>query len=426
MAAHPTSWLVRLLAVVGVLSLVGLVAASVWLVLTVDKKEAAAGRGNAALDAFYTPPATVPDQPGAVLRSEPLEYAVDGGKGYRFIYTSQLPSGATVPVSGMVFVPDAPPPVGGRKVLAFAHGTVGTAAECAPSRAVEASVDGYTPWLAPALAQGWVVVATDYVGLGIPADSSYLVGAQEARDVVNSVRAARAFPGAEAGSEWIVWGSSQGGNSALWAADGAAQLAPELQLRAVMAAVPAAELGATVSQQWDKTAVWALGPAVLASWVPAYPDRDFTAIVTDRARKQLDGLDGKCILGDALQGLLNNSLGVQFFSSNPIDDPAWAATIREQTPPAPSADLPLFVAQGTADEVVLAGSNATLVQQWCRVRPMTTLWLGGVSHQDSQAAAGPSAISWAAARFAGQPATNTCDDGVPPPVQPIPNPLPGG
>jgi hypothetical protein len=74
--------------------------------------------------------------------------------------------------------------------------------------------------------------------------------------------------------------------------------------------------------------------------------------------------------------------------------------------------------------VVLAGSNALLQEQWCRSRPITSLWLGGVSHQDTSTAAGPAAVDWARERFAGVPAVNTCDFGFPAPVQALPNPVP--
>jgi hypothetical protein len=55
-------------------------------------------------------------------------------------------------------------------------------------------------WLDQMMALGWVVVSTDYVGLGTPGINNYLVAQDEARDVVNSVRAAQAFPGTDAGS----------------------------------------------------------------------------------------------------------------------------------------------------------------------------------------------------------------------------------
>jgi alpha-beta hydrolase superfamily lysophospholipase len=416
--------LVGVLAVIGALTLlVGVVAGAVLAVALVRDRDASE-QTAAALAPFYTSPTELPAQPGEVIRSAPLGFDVNGGTGYRVIYTSENSDGDIVPVSGMVFVPDAPAPDGGRKVLAYAHGTVGTDPDCAPSRATSAAELASSDWLDPALQQGWVVTATDYLGLGLPGPSSYLISDQEARDVVNSVRAAGSFDGADAGSEWVVLGSSQGGNSALWTAYLAAELAPELDLRAVMASVPAAELGATVQAQWSTAAAWALVPAILSSWPEQYPDADFEAILTDQARSALGELSKKCIVDQALDGLIRDKVGEQFFTSDPTEDPAWARAIRDQTPPIPDPDLPMLLLQGTADVVVLAGSNATLQEQWCRVRPMTSLWLGGVSHQDTVNAGGPAAINWARERFAGTEPMNTCSFGVPAPVEPLRNPLP--
>jgi hypothetical protein len=49
--------------------------------------------------------------------------------------------------------------------------------------------------LADILAKGYVVVATDYPGLGTPGIHPYLIGISEARAVLDSVRA-RAQPAA--------------------------------------------------------------------------------------------------------------------------------------------------------------------------------------------------------------------------------------
>ena len=104
--------------------------------------------------------------------------------------------------------------------------------------------------------------------------------------MINSVRAALTFPKSGAVPEWIVYGSSQGGNSALWTAALANKFAPELPLKGVAAAVPAAELGATVSAQWDKAVSWALAPAILSSWPALYPDADFASTLTPAASRR--------------------------------------------------------------------------------------------------------------------------------------------
>ncbi len=98
---------------------------------------------------------------------------------------------------------------------------------------------GAIPGLDDMLSRGFVVVATDYVGLGTPGQHPYLIGESEARSVLDSVRAARRFPGAKAGDTFAVWGHSQGGHAALFTGQLAASYAPELKLAGVAAAAPA-------------------------------------------------------------------------------------------------------------------------------------------------------------------------------------------
>ena len=77
--------------------------------------------------------------------------------------------------------------------------------------------------------------------------------------------------------------------------------------------------------------------------------------------------------------------------------------------------MPVFIAQGTTDEVVLPWPNAIVQEQWCAAgSAISVLWMGEVSHQDAARVGGPAAVEWIADRFAGRPAGRTCD--VPPPI----------
>jgi pimeloyl-ACP methyl ester carboxylesterase len=92
------------------------------------------------------------------------------------------------------------------------------------------------------LARGYVVVATDYPGLGTPGIHPYLIGKSEGRAVLDSVRAARDLPDAAASNRFAVWGHSQGGHASLYTGELAASYAPDLKLVGVAAAAPATYL----------------------------------------------------------------------------------------------------------------------------------------------------------------------------------------
>lgn len=406
------------LAIVGALTLLtGLVGAGVAGVAWYRARSSAEQTAQVQ-SAFYTVPDSVPAEPGTVIKSEPLGYAVPGGEGFRFIYTSIDSLGKPVAVSARIFLPSTPAPAGGRKIMAWAHGTVGLGLSCAPSRATSLPTTG---WLEPALQRGWVVVATDYAGLGLPGTPTYLIGEQEARDVVNSVRAARLFPASKAGTDWVVFGASQGGHSSLWTAALAEKIAPELNLVGVAAAVPAAELPAIMNAQWSTLVGWVIGPEALVSWEAAYPDRDFRSVLSPDGVSQVDALNSACVLESTLTSAVLNKVKGAFFSANPLTSSAWKTTVEEQSPPKPPQGLPMLLEQGMSDKVVLPGSNALLQEKWCAAGVnMESLWLPTVSHQDTSVVGGVAFVDWATERFAGSPAPSTCSFGLPAPVTPLP------
>ncbi len=90
--------------------------------------------------------------------------------------------------------------------------------------------------------EGYIVVATDYPGLGTDGIHPYLIGESEGRAVLDSVRAARDLPDSGASDRFAVWGHSQGGHAALYTGELAARYAPELKLVGVAAAAPATYL----------------------------------------------------------------------------------------------------------------------------------------------------------------------------------------
>jgi pimeloyl-ACP methyl ester carboxylesterase len=287
---------------------------------------------------------------------------------------------------------------------------------CAPSRS-DNPLGDTANWLDQMMSLGYVVVATDYTGFGTPGPNLYLVGEAEARDVVNSVRAARNIEQAAASGEWIVWGHSQGGHSALWTGHLAKELAPELNLKAVAAAAPAAELSDIIDAQWQTAVGWVIGPEVVTSWPAYYPDLPIDGFISPRGITNTERLANECIVPAALEGYLRTDFGQDYFAVKPTTNATWAAAAKAQTPAPLPADMPVFVAQSIADTVVLAWPNAVLQEKWCAAgSDLTMAWLGVVSHQDTAMTVGPEAVAWIDDRFNDRPSARTCN--VPPPVAP--------
>ncbi len=379
-----------------------------------------------ALEPFYTVPSPLPaGQPGELMRTEDLTGTFTlptGAKAYRVLYRTENPDGSPRVSGGMVFVPAGQAPAGGRKVISWAHPTVGMGDACAPSRSKTPT--GLLDWLPGMLERGWVVTATDYAGLGTPGPEFYLVGQAETNDVVNAVRAARQVPGADAGTQYGVFGHSQGGHAAMWAGALAPAYAPELQLVGVAGAAPAAPLSNLVGQLWDQPVAWVIGAEVFVSYPDAYPGLDPSAVGTKAAMGGYQKLAQQCLIDGILNGEVRDFAGQKFFSSDPMTNPAWAAAITAQSTPPLPATMPALVTESVNDGVVVPQSIAAMQQQWCAAGSTLQVdWLGPLrgtpekvdvmSHMYEGAIGGALATTWFEDRFAGIPATTSCSQTPP-------------
>jgi pimeloyl-ACP methyl ester carboxylesterase len=387
-----------------ILVCLGVVAAAI--LLSTISHRVAAERRQDALDAFYATPADVAAiAPGAVIRREPLpSLQISGAQTYRLLYRTERGDGSAAVSGAIAIVPTAPPPGAGRPVLVWAHGTVGLGRGCAPSRRVHPLSSA--PWIGDAVANGFVVIAPDYAGLGTAGPSEYLIGRAEALDITNAVRALDGVPDAAPERRWAVIGHSQGGHAALWSAP----LAPEL----LAVGAPAANLAAIVNEQWDAGIGCVIGAAIASSWPSAYPEADLTGDISRLGRLYAGPVADAC-LGEGIPvppilGFLAAGVGLPFFDRNPDTDPRIAALVAEQTPQPLPATLPLLIAQGTADSVVPPDTNAALQVDWCAAGSNLTMdWLGGVGHVAAGPIVGTLGVPWLRAIFDGARPRPQCD-----------------
>ena len=385
----------------------------------------AVGLAACASTSTSTSPTAVPARgPGSIVSASPIANAPAGARGWRIVYRTTTASGAPAVSAGTVYAPSTARPGGRRLVVAWAHPTLGTGTACTPSRAVDPAAA--IPGLASMLTRGWVVTSTDYTGLGSPGALPYLIGQGEARNVLDSVRAADNLAGTDAGTTFAVWGHSQGGHASLFTAGVARRYAPTLRLVGVAAAAPAAQLLSLIAGQFQQPVAWVIGTEVIDLWPKFYPGLSASQVATPLALANAERLGAICITGDvaALTQDFGPYIFKPFFTVTPTDVASWRARIVQNTPPAP-AGVPVFVAQGLKDDVVLPPTTAQLEQDWCRRGVKISVnWYPDATHFTVTAQSASSAVDWMAARFAGSPAPDTC--GTKPPVAPAQNPPPAG
>jgi alpha-beta hydrolase superfamily lysophospholipase len=359
--------------------------------------------------AFYAQPARPEAPHGALIAAAPYAATVQGAAAYRVLYNSEDISGHIIPVSGVIYVPMAAPPAGGRHVVAWAHPTTGIAPGCAPS--LEADESGTIPGLADFIAAGDVVTATDYQGMGVPGLHPYLIGQSEGQNILDSVLAARSLPGADLNGDFVVWGHSQGGQAALFAGQLAAAYTPGLHLAGVAAAAPPTDMQGELTEPFHNDSGRLLAAYIYYSWSVTY-DVPITTVVYPQVLPAVHQEAGLCInsLGQGLQAILTaRKLRREFWSHPPQSTPPWPALFALNSPGHAPPGAPLLIVQGAADPTVEPHWTESFVAGACRRGAVVDFeLLPGVDHLSAARKGLPLVEPWIKARFAGQKAASDC------------------
>ncbi|MBB3228227.1 acetyl esterase/lipase [Luteibacter sp. Sphag1AF] len=348
--------------------------------------------------------------PGTLIRYEYLTGAPLGATAYRVLYRSTGIHGEPIAVSGVVVIPPDTAPAGGRPIVAWAHPTTGVISRCAPSEArfVFQSMMG----LRTMVRHGYIVAATDYAGLGTQGPHPYLVGASEARAVLDAVRAARQIPDAGAGDRFTVWGHSQGGQAALFTGMLASSYAPELHLLGVAVAAPATDLKALLRDDADTDGGRNVTAMTLWSWQRVY-GAPMDRLVATSARPAVDALSNECIespIDMVERHYSQRPLQTQFLSAPDITTiEPWKSLLEANIAGALPSAIPVFIAQGTADRLVLPRVTRAYALKLCDAgSPVQYVDLPGVGHGLAASYSALQAVQWMTDRFNNQKPPDTC------------------
>jgi pimeloyl-ACP methyl ester carboxylesterase len=366
---------------------------------------------------FYTPPAPLPgENHGDLIWAETFDVPADlGARAWRILYRSQSVDGRPIAVSGFVVAPLAAATTP-RNVVAWAHPTVGSADICAPSKHVDLSARGDAPTMAVTaalrdlIAQGSVLVATDYEGLGTPGPHPYLVGVSEGRGVLDAVLAARQLPGTGVGDQTVIYGVSQGGHAALWAGELAATWAPAIRLVGVVAAAPFNSLNLLLPAA--AAAAGTEGYFVLGTFgqAAANPALDPGAVLDPAAMAVADTIEQRCLadVQTVFHAVVAGS-GHPITKVNLLTLPAWRAQIDAIEPGNQPTAAPILVVHGEQDPLVPVFATRALVARLCgRHDNVEARYFPGAGHGDVVVAGDAAIRIWIADRFAGRPAVANC------------------
>ena len=360
-------------------------------------------------DPFYTAPANSTGAPaGALLKVEresntsfytlPPTLSLS-----RFMYQSKTLNGTLVPVSGFILWPYAAHSHGGgRPFVAWAHGTSGTSKECAPSNIQNLWYN--FQGLYELAIYGYVVVATDYAGLGVSQDAlgnsiihEYATGPAQANDLFYSISAAQqAFP--DLSEEFVAMGHSEGGGAA-WAFAEKVVAEPLPGYLGSVALSPFTRiLDLPPGEPIIPAILLFLVPNLQRNFGPFAPEDIFTSEGM-RSLEILTRLDGCTTIVYQLVG--PNLLKPGWQNNTAIQKYQKAAAVGRK-----AINGPLLIIQGGADPIINSSTVEAAINDTVQEIPSSQIeyhLLPNVTHTPTMYAGLPIYLDWINSRFAGEP-----------------------
>lgn len=364
---------------------------------------------------FYQVKVDKPAAPGTLDKVQRVTGAPPGINVWRFIYHSPDINGRDALVSGLYALPATDAPKSGFPLIAYAHGTTGVNQHCGisltPFQPNTPGFSNFSRQIVPLVKQGYAVVGTDYLGEGAPGDPSYLVGQLEGQNVLDSVRAVHQSQSNIDKSKTVIWGHSQGGHSASFAAQIAPTYAPELQIQgaAVLApgllpSLPLAVEGLLAATQPSGQTGFVM--LIVASWTKTYPDQvKAEDILTKEGMAKLPLVGQLC--GDELSDKFMDH-PMSYYVQDPI--PAVFYTLASQnTPGAAPIQMPIGMAQGMKDTTIIPQLTLAYNKMLCQKRNTVQFEIyPNDTHPGVVVNSQSFYRQWIADRFNGVPAPNNC------------------
>jgi pimeloyl-ACP methyl ester carboxylesterase len=349
-------------------------------------------------------------QPGDIVSAEPFAGPA-GSQGYTVLYVSSTVDNSPITVSGVVIVPGAgapAPPPEGRTILTWGHGTTGLGDDCAPSKQYPTGKAAELAIARVAVGRGFVYAATDYQGLGMPGPHPYVVGQSEGRNVLDIARAAERLSGSGAAptSKVVVWGHSQGGGAAAFAAELAPTYAPGLDVVGAMVGAPAADFAAIAATD-DGGPYFGFSFMAAAGFKAAYPQLSYDAVLNEAGKRAVESIAEACA-GDILQQFAGRHAS-EYQVASPEDVPGWKEAVAANEAGQMTTPVPIFLYQGDNDQIIPVDVSAQLVQRYCSIGvTVDRKTYPGTDHTSVVAAALGDIVAFANDRLAGLPAPSSC------------------
>lgn len=324
---------------------------------------------------FYQPPLDLPSEPGAIVRSEPMDFYLDpvqlikiDAEATRVMYSTTDSAGRRVAATGTVLVSNKPwTGEGPRPVIGYAPGTQGLGDDCAPSKSLAVGQQYEGPIMTSLLEQGYALAVPDYEGLGTPGVHTYMDRAATGQATLDAVRAAMnlGVAGIDPSNPVALVGYSQGGGATAAASELAGSYAPELDIIGASMGAPPGDLFELDSLDGGLYVGFML--FALAGIDAAY-DLGVEQDLSDAGREAMEQASDMCTteaiatfaFTDSRTWTKNGETLVELMRSQRYRDAVEAQKLGGHAP-----DFPVFVQQGLADDIIPYSVGRGVAERFC-------------------------------------------------------------
>jgi hypothetical protein len=378
--------------------------------------------------AFYTPPSPLPSGPHGTLiwyQPETLGSGVSkGANAWAVLYKSSTASqslspteaGAADAVTGTVIVPTAAwTGPGARPVVTFDVGTQGMGVNCSASKELAAGTEYDSVGISAALAAGYAVVATDYQGYTNGSTHTYVVGQSAGHATLDILEAATQVPGSglSAADPVGIWGYSEGGQAAAWAAQEQPSYLPGAHVIGVAAGGVPTDLKVTATGLNGAVGSSFLFDAVIG-FHTAYPNLPYNSLINPAGKTAFAAITApnECVFNElASYGFQN----IDQYTVNSeqlaqlIAIPAWSAALDANQLGNMSFPEPLYTYHAFADEIVPTPTENQLITDYCNLHmTVQTNVYYLADHITADYEAVPDVINFFKARVSGSAPVDNC------------------